>query len=329
MNASKTLIGAFVVGAIALSVASVLVFGSATLFEERLESILFFDGSVAGLLPGAPVLLGGVKIGDVKDITVEFNLQDLTFKTPVVIETYNKSILVGAEGKDLVLLEKSRRDEKHFGPQLVNRLVARGLRAQLKLQSFVTQQLAVELVFRPETEVRLVGGDRSRTEIPTIHSEMEELIRTVENLPVKEMITDVRSVLARLNEILSSPDVRDASTSIAETAKSLSRFTHRLDEKSDAFFDGARDLIARVDGAAKKIDDGIDPITQDLRTTMASARRTLDSIEKTVRGDSSLVGDARSALRSLSQTLDSLRVLADYLERHPEALLKGKAEGRT
>jgi paraquat-inducible protein B len=191
----------------------------------------------------------------------------------------------------------------------------------------------VELVFRPETEVRLVGGDRSRTEIPTIHSEMEQLIRTIEDLPVKEILTDARSVLARLNEILSSPEVKDATVSIAETTKSLSRMARRWDEKSDAIFDAARDLIVRLDGVAKKIEDGIDPIVagvegsaEDFRTALESARRTLDSIERTVRGDSSLVRDTRTALQSLSRVLDSVRVLADYLERHPEALLKGKSE---
>jgi paraquat-inducible protein B len=169
VKANKTLLGAFVVGAIALWVVAVLFFGSRTLFDNRLESILFFDGSVAGLSPGAPVLLGGVKIGAVRDISVEFDIHDLTFKTPVVIETYTKNILIGAEGKDVALLEKHRGDEKRFGRETVNRLIAHGLRAQLKLQSFVTGQLAVELVFRPETEFRLAGGDRSRTEIPTIH----------------------------------------------------------------------------------------------------------------------------------------------------------------
>ncbi len=258
MKANKTLIGAFVVGAIGLAAAAVLLFGSGALFQERYENILFFDGSVAGLNPGAPVLLGGVKIGVVKDISLEFNLHDLTFKTPVVIETYDNFIFVDPNGQD-----RMPGKDKDSRREMVKRLVARGLRAQLKLQSFVTQQLAIELVFRPKTEIRLVGGDRSRDEIPTIHSEIEEFVQTIENLPIKEIVTDVRSALSRLNEALES------------------------------------------------------------------AKRTLNSLETSVRGDSPLVHDTRAALQSLRDTLYSLRALIDYLERHPEALLKGKAEGRT
>jgi len=333
MKASKTLIGAFVVGAVVLATAAVLVFGGGRFFEQRTEYVLYFDSSVAGLNPGAPVLLSGVKVGAVKDISIQFNVSDYTFRTPVIVEIYNNFVIVGEDAVVREMRDRLGSDRNRLRQEITSRLVERGLRAQLKLQSFVTGQLAVELVFRPQSPVHLMGDGGPRLELPTIRSEIEEVMRTIEDLPIREIAKDFQAIVTRVNEILSSPEAKETTVSVAELTKSLSSIARTLDQKSGGIADGARDLIARLDDLARKIGDQFEPLagnidesTKELQETLAQARLTLDTLEKSVRGDSALVRDARSALRSLTEALDALRALADYLQRHPEALLRGKKE---
>ena len=85
---SKTLIGGFVVGAVALIVAGVLIFGSGQFFQESYKYVLYFRGSLKGLSVGAPVLFQGVQVGSVTDISLETDTEDMTLQIPVTIEIH-------------------------------------------------------------------------------------------------------------------------------------------------------------------------------------------------------------------------------------------------
>ncbi len=86
-HASSTVIGAFVVGALALAVATLLVLGGNRFFAKTDKYVMFFEGSAKGLSVGAPVDLKGVRVGSVADIKLIFDPKDLFFRIMVVIET--------------------------------------------------------------------------------------------------------------------------------------------------------------------------------------------------------------------------------------------------
>jgi paraquat-inducible protein B len=142
---SKTLIGGFVVGAVALIVAGVLVFGSGKFLQESYRYVLFFPGSLKGLSVGAPVLFQGVKVGSVIDITIEADADAQTSQIPVTMEVLPKKFKV-VRGK--------RRSDPYESLAI---LIERGLRAQLQQQSFVTGQLMIGLDFYPDTPVGQTG----------------------------------------------------------------------------------------------------------------------------------------------------------------------------
>ena len=89
-SANKTLIGAFVVGATALLLLAIAVFGSGKLFQTTSRYVLFFDGSISGLSVGSPVLFRGVPVGRVVEIRLTGDLDNLVFQTPVFIELNKK-----------------------------------------------------------------------------------------------------------------------------------------------------------------------------------------------------------------------------------------------
>lgn len=133
--ASKTLIGVFVIGAIALAVLAVVVFGSGRFFSEKMPLVMYFEGSVAGLNIGSPVMFRGVKVGIVKDIVLRFDAKDVSFLIPVYVELDPKKFLVIGKFTDEEELDRT--------------LINKGLRATLELQSMVTGQLMVNLDFHP------------------------------------------------------------------------------------------------------------------------------------------------------------------------------------
>ena len=129
--ASKTLIGAFVIGAIALAVIAVIIFGSGKFFTKRPVYVMFFEGSVKGLNEGSQVNFRGVKIGSVKDIELKFDAKDLAFLIPVYVEIDPTKVtgFKGTIGREEAWEE----------------LIQKGLRAQLELQSVLTGQLMINV----------------------------------------------------------------------------------------------------------------------------------------------------------------------------------------
>ena len=122
-KAKPTLIGAFVVGAVALIVVGLFVYGSGRLFREKNEYVLYFDGSVKGLKVGATVDFRGVKIGTVTDIQVHFDRNDMSFRIPVHIELEPNRLT------EVCCDEKTREIVRETHPsRIVETLVARGLR---------------------------------------------------------------------------------------------------------------------------------------------------------------------------------------------------------
>ncbi|MBT8124865.1 MAG: MCE family protein, partial [Gammaproteobacteria bacterium] len=85
-KSNPTFIGAFVVGAIALAVTTVILLGGGKIFSDRSTYVTYFEGSIQGLRVGANVNFRGVRIGQVRRINVRFEESMLNFDLPVIIE---------------------------------------------------------------------------------------------------------------------------------------------------------------------------------------------------------------------------------------------------
>src|SRR5262249_18800728 len=151
---NPTTIGAFVVGAIVLLIAGALLFGGNTFFQEKVPYVMFFESSVEGLNVGAPVIFRGVQVGQVTAISAIADPQRFDVRTRVQVEFVRGVIKVGEEGP---------RFEDHRAA--VQRLIQKGARASLRMQSFVTGLLYVALDFYPDTPIKLLGLDLTVPEL--------------------------------------------------------------------------------------------------------------------------------------------------------------------
>lgn len=344
-KANKTAIGGFVVGAVALIVVGVLIFGSGKFLTERQLYVMYFEGSVRGLNVGAPLVFRGVKIGSVTRIQLLANTDDLSFKIPVFVEVERKHFtLTGDETLDLSPEE-----------QLVL-LVARGLRAQLIKQSMVTGQLIVELDFHRDKPAKLVAGDSEYMEIPTIRSGMDDLVKQIEKAPIQDILNKVLSAVDGIEKVVNSREVKGSLSSLEQTLKNLNKLVQNIDSRIEPLVSTVEEtvkdygklarnvdrqvkpvlsgigeterhaykLVKNVDAQVTRLGSRIDEAAKSANAALVEAKNTLNTIGGLTGKDSQMIYQITTTLKELSAAARSIRVWADYLERHPEALLRGK-----
>lgn len=360
-RANPKVIGAFVLGAVALVVVGVLLLGGAQFLTQKRTVVAYFEGSVKGLNVGAPVEFQGVRVGSVTDIQLQFLTAEMEFRIPVFIQIeMDKMTQVG--------------QQVEAKGQLLKPLVERGLRAQLEMQSFVTGQLGVQLGFYPNTPVKLVG-DGKVPEIPTVPTTMQEIAQTatqalaeIRQLPIPQLIGHLVESAQGLSTLIHSQEIKDLIRSVSATAQVAERSVHGVDEQTKqvmarlndtldattALMRDSQQLVRRVDaqvvpmstGLQKALDalretlkdsqqlvrhvDGrVTPMADNLMDTSKRLQATIARLQQVVDGDvvRVLQGTDRT-LQEFSGTARSIRLLTDYLERNPDALVFGKGGSR-
>ncbi len=317
-KANKTVIGGFVVGALALVVGGILVFGSGKFLKERYTFVMYFDGSVKGLNQGAPVVLRGVKIGTVTKIVLRA-YPDATFEIPVFIEVEPdrwERVAVGERKKPEVAMKL---------------LIERGFRAQLQMQSLVTGQLMVELDFHPDRPAILKGKDPEYVEIPTIPADLEELKEQIEKVPIEEIFEKLLSAVEGIEKVVNSPELIGSVHSLKKTLDSAQELVEHVDSWVKPIASGIDGTVKDARKLVRNVDNQIGPLASSIEDTadaateaVLQAKHTLKEIESTAGEDSVLSYELTSALRELSDAARSIRLLTDYISRHPESLIRGK-----
>ncbi|MGE0823354.1 MAG: MlaD family protein [Candidatus Binatia bacterium] len=334
-QASPTLIGGFVVGALVLLVAGVLVFGSGKFFTETRQAVLYFTGDIKGLRTGASVDFRGVQIGTVSEIRAVLDTHNVQVRIPVIVEIVGDKLQwVGEEPDPEVMMQK---------------LVEEGVRAQLQLESMVTGQLFIQFDFHPEAPAQTLVVDplTQLPEIPTIPTTMqqaEQIIRKalekLGDIPLEQIITRINTTLQSVEQLMTAPEIKDAVRSLSVTMTEVQDFVRHLNTQLVPVTTGATEALGSVTNAmgnvghlARSMDGQVATLTGSLTETMGAARIALENAQETLKGvngvmtPTSPVGyELVKTLRELSEAARALRVLADYLERNPNAILFGKSE---
>jgi len=314
LKANPTLIGAFLLGAVALVVTGLMVFGGGRFFTVTETYVAYFPESVSGLNDGAPVNFRGVKVGVVRRIEVQLDAQDLSVRIPAYLELQRRRI----------------REIGGTIPEgdLIPELIERGLRAQLQLQSIVTGQLSVQLDILPDRPARYVDPTGAIPEMPTIPSTMQELSETMESISIEEMIDDARQVITGLKTLVNSPELAGIISGVNTLVNSgeLQRVVSHADEA----ISDIQALVSNIDGRVENLSKNADLTLAEVNATLNGVQRTLDAARQSlsIASDGSPVRyELEQMLNELTAAARSVRLLAEYLERNPGALLRGKPGG--
>lgn len=314
-------VGAFVLGAVALVLAAVVGLSSGDWFAKKEHFSIFFPGSVRGLNPGVPVTFRGVKVGEVKDVTAFLTEKDPLIQIEVVIELRREVVRPVKEGP--------RPFESLRGEALARALIERGIRARMTSQSLLTGQKYIELDFLPEEPARFAGIARRYPELPTTPTAMEKLGQKGEQffaklaeLPLDQMLEDVRKALQSLRTLLESEDLRRA---ISGARRATEALEPTLTDARGALAD-ARRLVDTLDTEVKGTTAEARETAKKARETLERAERALSSIQTAAEGADEARVKAGETLAELRQTLSALRNLVDYIQTHPEAVVLGKSK---
>lgn len=293
-----SLLGAFVLGALVIALAAIFLLGGPAFFEEKTCCIAYFEDNVSGLDVGAPVEYQGVKVGSVTDIHLECDLDAVRFTRPVRFELSSRSIhYTGTDNDD-------------SGEQFYNALVhSQGLRAQLASQSLLTGKLKITLTHAPGTEIVLANrdDDDDAIEFPTIPSPLSAARKKFSDLPLPEVVAELRSSLAGISAIVNSRGVADTV------------------ERLPATLAAATDALSAATATLDLLRDRLPPLLDNLSTASGSVSSAADSVTTTLSADSPYYRLLSDAIEDIQEAATSLRLFLDTLEQNPESLLRGKS----
>ncbi|HHC71919.1 MAG TPA: MCE family protein [Thiotrichales bacterium] len=282
---NPTLVGGFVVGAAALLVLLVLLLSDGNLFQKQLRFVLFFQGSVFGLQPGAPVSFRGVRVGNVQEVELTVDLERGDIYIPVYI-TIDTDRFRGTRGE---------RGEEVLIPFDLESLIRRGLRAQLQLQSLVTGQYFINLDFMPDEPVRLVGGGEiveGLEEIPTVATSMEQIEEVLDPDRIREMLADLARGLERFAILMESDDLHGSLAALRGTL-----------EETESLAEESRRLVAHLDVAVERLEPRLYAMLEEGRGALAGVDRAFASLERVLEASHGTLAAIEEATESLQHTL--------------------------
>lgn len=330
-KASPTLIGVFTLVGLILVGAALVLFGAGKLFTSTHDILLYFEKSANGLQVGSDVRFGGVRIGKVQSINVLVDRQANRKIIPVVVELTDKDLrLISTDeggGIDLTTSDG------------VQKAVSEGLRAGMKQQSLVTGQLYIEFDIVPDTPGFVYDNKNGQSYpvVPTIGTEMDELIAGISDgiqkfnaLDLDSVIKELRDVLVTANKRIAEVDVKEINQNVLGITRDIRAATS--DRKLAEAVDNLNQALVRIDEFAGKANKEIDPLLSDLKAIMEKTDAGLARIEEATKEISQLSNPRSPVLLRLQNVLQeterasrALKELSNDLKRDPKALISGKA----
>jgi paraquat-inducible protein B len=249
--------------------------------------VMYFGGTLRGLSAGAPVELQGITVGEVKSVDVEYDPSAGSLAFPVVVDLYPQRL----RGRMQHAGRAAPVETGEAGSRtLIDSLVAHGLRAELKTGNLLTSQKFVALDMHRDAARDRVNWMEQPAIFPTISGGLDDIQDSVGVIAKKLSKVPFDQLSARLMNAMASLD---------QTLKS------------------ADHLLQNVDGN----------LAPQVQSTLAEAQAALKNAKELLGQDAPLENDLGSTLLQVSRAAKSISALVDYLERHPESLLRGKPAG--
>lgn len=264
--------------------------------------VVDFPAAVGDMALGAPVMLGGFQVGAVKAVDIKVDPASGHIASPVTISIeplrlHLQGVNAPADGNWRPIVDRT-----------LNALLARGYRARLDQSPPLigARHVSLDLVAGAGPARLVSGGDYPRVpsapsgDLGALGDKANTLLDHLDAVPIAEIGENARQITARLAQILKSPKIDDA--------------VNKLD-----------DTLDQTDKMVREARPQVGPL-------IASLRHAADQLDQTAASANSMLGGQGAsqdsslpeALRQLSDAARSIRALADYLQRHPEAIVQGK-----
>ncbi len=301
---SPTLIGAFVLGALALVVGGIVALGSMSFFSTVYRYVLYFEDSVDGLVLGAPVKFKGVQIGTVEQILLVPGDEVLKPRIAVVI------------GLDETRIRNLSGRAVRFSDGEVSQAIKNGLRGTLASQSLLTGLLFVSLNYDTDAPPpRDLPDTLGYQQIPTVPSRVEQVAQTANDIFKKLQALDWQGLFDSIHETM------DGMRNLVAD-KQTQDVTRQLNETLESVRTLARTVDARVEPLAKNVDD----LSKNMKESLAKIDRVTSELGNLLQHDSPFTYDVSRTLRELESAARSIRELANSLDQNPNQVIFGRGQ---
>jgi paraquat-inducible protein B len=245
--------------------------------------VMYFNESLRGLVPGSTVEFQGIPVGQVSSVEIRFDEQNKSFSFPVTVAIYEDELGL----PEMYMPDKVKKEERRL---LLESLINRGLRAQLRSGSLITGQLYIALEFFPDSSPARINWSNVPLELPTtpgtvqaVEQSVTSILKKIDRMPLNDIGLQTRNSLTALNE----------------TTQNLNKFIERLN----------KDIAPEAQGSLSEL------------------KKTLAELKEALEPNSPLQRDLRKTLKETTRSAQTIRDLADTLEAEPESLIKGKKSG--
>ena len=264
---------------------------------------MVFDQSVRGLAEGATVDLFGIDLGRVTSIAIRYDSKRERFPIEVQADVFPdrlgpvRDILLKADGND------------GSDAAVLKQLVKAGMRAQLRTGNLLTGQLYVAVDFigkGPATST--VAADGALT-LPTVPGTLSELQ------------PQIAAIISRFSKI----PFDDIGKNLRQTLQSANAAIGRLTPEAQHVLGDVRKTLTQTQRSLDRLEGSVGKTLDKATGTLERATSAIDNLDRNITGpEAPLQRNVEETLRELQRASRSLRVLADYLQAHPESILRGK-----
>jgi paraquat-inducible protein B len=259
---------------------------------EPVRYLVRFSGDTGELKPGSPVTFRGFNVGRIVSIALITDVGTGTVASPVVLALDAARFHMAGAGTQ---------SPRTALTELLGKLVQQGLRAQLAQTPPLigSRQVSLAMVENAASATLDTGG--AYPQIPVSEGGgIDSFIAKLGQLPIEQIGDNVRAITQHINQLVSSPQLNQSITHLNRSLAELDKVIHQAGPQ-------------------------VTPMIQDLRKTAGEIDATAAQAQKMIGGASaSPNGNLQQSLRELTDAARAVRSLADYLDRHPESLIKGR-----
>ncbi len=271
-------------------------------YKQRIPFVLYFESSTSGLARGSPVQIFGNTIGTVNDVQLQLNPANATARVRVAVEIQPERLLaIGGDPSETPL-------------SVSQHLVDRGMRAQLSTLSYITGALAVSFEFAQDQPHVTVQQEGNAIVLPTeggglgsITTALSDISNKLDQIPFAAIGSNANGLLATLRSVAGGPELKSAIASLSATLTDV------------------QGLVKRADAGLTPLMHQLPQVSSDLQQTLSHTNHLVGSVEAGYGANSQFSRDLERLMSQLNDGMRSVRLLADFLDRHPEALIRGRA----
>lgn len=293
----------------------------------HLTYLTFFPGPIHGLTAGTPVQMKGVTVGTVRDVRLRYVPQTATLETPVVLEIDPRKL------EFPITPQTTREDLRAQMNDALAALVRKGMRATLATSLVLpgTSAVSLENAAAPNTGRLVLANDppiipaaQGDNGINGAMASISQIASRIRNLPIEEIAGHMRSTAARLDTLIGDPRLAESVTRLNNSLADMEKVAATFRENAGPIAKSARNAAQSAEQTANIARENVEPIVQSLRNAAASAEAAAKSAEGLMGTSQKQNYDVGNLIRELTRAAEAVRALADSLNEHPDALLKGR-----